>query len=192
MGSELIASNIRADALPAEIPMALTATALVQLHFRFVWRLLRRLGLDPASADDAAQQVFIVATGKLSRIAPGSERSFLYGAALRIAAQARRQSARTEHASEDACHDYADGSALPDEQLDRQRALSLIDAALEPMTLELRAAFVMFEIEGMTTQEIAELTGVSSGTVASRLRRAREQFFARIERLRRKPRGGGA
>jgi RNA polymerase sigma-70 factor (ECF subfamily) len=47
---------------------------------------------------------------------------------------------------------------------------------LEQLPLDLRAVFVLFELEGMTSPEIAELSGVPLGTVASRLRRAREHF----------------
>jgi hypothetical protein len=58
--------------------------ALVDAHFDFIWRLFRRMGLSHADADDAAQHVFITATEKFDVIALGSERTFLYGVALRV------------------------------------------------------------------------------------------------------------
>src|SRR5262245_14241147 len=76
--------------------------AAVDAHFDFIWRLLRRLGLRPSDADDAAQQVFMIATQKLHSIAPGSERSFLYGAAVRVAANARRAEQRKREDASDA------------------------------------------------------------------------------------------
>src|SRR5688572_2532517 len=60
-------------ALWAGAPAATRPVELEQLihaHFRFIWRLLRRLGLPESDADDAAQQVFLIAHGKLQRIAP--------------------------------------------------------------------------------------------------------------------------
>src|SRR6478609_7176393 len=81
--------------LTGEKPEA-RARALVNDHFDFVWRLLRRLGFPPADADDAAQQVFIVGTRRLADIPAGNERTFLYGSALRVASTMRRNSARRE------------------------------------------------------------------------------------------------
>ena len=69
-------------------------SALMRDGFDAVWRLLRRLGLPADAADDAAQEVFLVAARRLGEITPGSERSFLYGAALRIAQTARRRLSR--------------------------------------------------------------------------------------------------
>ena len=63
---------------------------LVHEHLDFVWRLLRRLGLSPSDADDATQQVFLVAARKLDDLPAGKERMFLYGTARRVAANARR------------------------------------------------------------------------------------------------------
>ena len=49
--------------------------------------------------------------------------------------------------------------------------------------------FVLYEIEGQTMTAIAELLGVPTGTVASRLRRGREQFEARLQRHQLRMRG---
>jgi RNA polymerase sigma-70 factor (ECF subfamily) len=54
---------------------------------------------------------------------------------------------------------------------------------LESWPEELRTAFVLFELEGLSVPEIAELTETKSGTVASRLRRGRELFLAAVKRL---------
>src|SRR5436190_23815290 len=61
-------------------------------HHDFIWRLVRRLGLSPGSADDAAQHVFLVAAERIEDIKLGSERSFLFGTALRVA----RSQSRTD------------------------------------------------------------------------------------------------
>lgn len=47
---------------------------------------------------------------------------------------------------------------------------------------DLRAVLVLYEIEGQTAAEIAEITGLPRGTVASRLRRAREEFSEHVKR----------
>ncbi len=161
---------------------------LLDEYFDFIWRSLRRFGLSDDRADDAAQQVFMIASRKLATIQPEAERSFLFGTAMRVASDIRRSAAyRREVAHADAGADLEAGIG-PDELLDRRRARELLDRVLEAMDLDLRTVFVLFELEEMTTSEIASMLGIPVGTVASRLRRAREEFEARVARFRR----GGA
>ena len=51
------------------------------------------------------------------------------------------------------------------------------------MPMELRAVFVLAELEEMTMAEIAAMTDTPPGTVASRLRRARAAFGEQVARL---------
>ena len=60
--------------------------------------------------------------------------------------------------------------------LDEQTAIQLCDLALSKVDPELAEIFVLFELEDLTSPEIAALLEIPLGTVASRLRRAREQF----------------
>ncbi len=64
--------------------------ALVGTHFKSVWRLLHHFGVPAATVEDATQEVFLVATARIDEIAPGSERAFLFGTALRVAQAQRR------------------------------------------------------------------------------------------------------
>lgn len=160
--------------------------AMFEKHFDFIWRSLRRLGLAEDRADDAAQQVFVIASGKLDAIAPESERSFLFGTALRVASDVRRSAAyRREVPHEDPAGDL-EGGLRPDELLEQRDARAMLDRVLDAMELEIRTVFLLFEIEQMTTAEIATLLEIPQGTVGSRLRRAREEFQARIERMQKK------
>jgi RNA polymerase sigma-70 factor (ECF subfamily) len=154
-------------------------------YFALVWRVLRRLGVPAGVVDDAAQQVFFVATRRIDQIDIGSERAFLVSTAMRIAAEARRARARREDPIGDL---DAEPSALPDpEQLtDRKHALELLDGVLDAMPFELRTVFVLFEVEGLSTHDMAPMLGLPRGTVVSRLRRAREEFHAIAKRMRAK------
>jgi len=60
------------------------------------------------------------------------------------------------------------------------------------MPAELREVFVLFELEGLRSTEIAPLLGLPVGTVASRLRRAREAFHLQAKRARARTARGGA
>lgn len=166
--------------------------AMVDLHFEFIWRALRGLGVPSASVDDATQQVFWIAARKLDAIAVGSERAFLFGAARGIASNARRSQARNrERYDEGAIERQVDAGADPEQAAATREAARLLERILDDMPEEARTTFVLFELEGQTTSAIGELLGLPMGTVASRLRRAREIFQERAEALQRTmPRGG--
>ena len=154
---------------------------LFAANYRLVWRLLRRLGVRADGIEDAAQQVFLIVAERLPEIREGSERSFIYGTALRIATGYRR---RRERERLGCALDEGFQSPLPNpaELTDQRRAREVLDWVLARMHDDLRTVFVLFEIEGFTTAEIAGLVGVPQGTTASRLRRARESFRRLVRR----------
>ena len=159
------------------------ARTLVQAHFDFVWRLLRRLGVPESDVDDAAQHVFIVAAQRLSDIVARSERTFLYGTALRVAATLRRDQKRRRRWVEPGPADSASSDPTPHEELERRQALAFLDEVLHELDAELREVFVLSEIEELSAPEVAEIVGAKVGTVASRLRRARRKFDEQARRL---------
>ena len=153
--------------------------AMFEAHYRFIWRSLLRLGVPEARVDDAAQEVFVVATRRIADIDVGREKSFLFGTALRIAKDVRRATGRRrETDDEDAVLDAVDPVPGADELTEQKRARERLDAVLDLMPLDLRAVFVLFEIEELTVTEIAGVLSIPRGTAASRLRRARETFFS--------------
>ena len=188
------AGSIAADEPPAPIdeasPSALHRTpaerahAVVVQHFDFVWRLLRRLGVPEADVDDAAQQVFIVASKRLRDIPDGRERTFLFGTALRTAATLRRNEWRRQRWIEIGPRDAPSTESAPDELVERRQALAFLDAALSALSDAHRVVFVLCELEELTTAEAASVIGIAAGTAASRLRRAREEFGQCVRRLR--------
>jgi RNA polymerase sigma-70 factor, ECF subfamily len=151
--------------------------AFVQ-HYAGIWRFLRRLGITRDRVDDAAQHTFLIMLEAIPRIVPGCERAFLYSTAIRVAHGLRRRPEREIAAFE---LDGASPLPSPDELADQKRAREMLDRLLERLDLDARAVFVLFEIEGFTVPEIADLLKVPLGTAASRLRRSREQFRALVE-----------
>jgi RNA polymerase sigma-70 factor, ECF subfamily len=155
--------------------------ALVHTEVDFVWRVLRRVGLSRPDADDAVQQVFLVASRRLPELLPGKERSFLYGTAVRIAANLRRGLRRRRERPEEELPVQSDAAEQPDELLERRRARAFLDELLAQLPEELRRVLVLAEIEQLTLAAIAELEHIPPGTAASRLRRARETFRKLLE-----------
>lgn len=180
------------DEAVASTASSALAPELVRAHFSYVWRLCRRLGCSESDADDAAQQVFITAARRSSDIRGGSERAFLYGVAVNVVAKSRAAHARRRETG-DADIDALEGDLPSAEELSDQRAArALLDRILDAMSLELRAVFVLYEIEELTVAEIAESLAIPTGTAASRLRRAREDFSARLTRFEARLRFPGA
>lgn len=161
--------------------------ALLHAHFPMVWRAVRRFGVPSGSAEDAAQEVFIVLASKLDEVQVGKERPYLYAVAARVAANVRRSSIhRHENPGDEPVFDAT--SPLPNAErlLEQKRRRELLDRVLDTLTQDLRTAFVLFELEDLSVPEIAEVLQIPTGTVASRLRRAREQFGAAVSRAQRR------
>jgi len=171
------------------VATSLTVRELFDAHYEFVWRSVRRLGLSTAESDDAAQSVFIIAARKQEMIAVGKERAFLFGTAVRVVADVRKSAARRLSVPDDSLH-VPDPSVGTDVRIDEARARDCLEEAIRSMPLDLSTAFVLHELEELTMVQIAEMLGIPPGTVASRIRRAREHFEQAMIRLR--GRFGGA
>lgn len=152
-------------------------------HYLLIWRTLRRLGLSEDGAADGTQQAFLIAAERLAEIRQGSERAFLFGTAIRLARSSHRRSHRCQLEAD--MDTRIDTQRPVEEVTNHQRAVELLDRVLSRMDEDLVTVFLLFELEGMSTPEIAELVQIPIGTAASRLRRARQAFRAAAERLER-------
>jgi RNA polymerase sigma-70 factor, ECF subfamily len=143
-------------------------------HHAFVYRLLRRMGVPERDAEDAQQQVFWVFARNVERIEPGRDRAFLFGVALRVAQTARRRLGRVEPVDDGALANLPAPAVCAEQQLDDRRRRALLDALLEALPHDLRVVVVLHDLEEWTMRDIASALALPNGTVASRLRRARE------------------
>jgi RNA polymerase sigma-70 factor (ECF subfamily) len=149
------------------------------------------LGVPALALEDAVQEVFAVVARRMARVHPGCEKSFLFGTALRVASGMRRRRA-IEVARHDPIDDDEPSAAhTPEELVAHRRARLALDRLLRTLDEPSRTVFVLFELEGFTLTEIADLLRIPRGTAASRLRSARADFFRGARRLRRElsPRG---
>jgi RNA polymerase sigma-70 factor, ECF subfamily len=183
MGEGSLTARKTASVVPTGATTGDRLEAMVADHHAFVWRSLRRLGIPAGDVDDSIQQVFLVAHRRLAEIAQRSERGFLFQTALRVAADWRRaHKRRFEQPGVDMLQ-IPDAAANPEEQIDDRRARAMLDRVLAVMPMDLRAVFVLFELEEMTMAEIAVVADIPPGTVASRLRRARQAFHDAARKL---------
>lgn len=187
-------ARLSAPRLPSS-PAAIVAAriALLGMDFRelydaqfpFVWKTLRRFGLSPPDAADAAQEVFLVVHRRLDDF-EGRARitTWLFRICYRVARDRRRKAhVRHEVVDTPAAEARPDSNNhRADDALERQQDLQLLDLALGALDLEQRAVFTLFELEEMTGDEIAETLAIPLGTVYSRLRLARASFRKALRR----------
>lgn len=187
--SEPAAEVIAADVIAAEVArpertqgeVRQTLASLFTTHHELIWRTLRRLGASPEAAADCTQQAFVIAAERFFQIRPGCERAFLFSTALGLAHTSRRREWRCQLEANMELHS---NRMRADEKATREHyARQLMDRVLGKMDTTLVSVFVLFELEGLSSPEIAEMLGIPLGTVASRLRRARQLFKAEVEQL---------
>jgi RNA polymerase sigma-70 factor, ECF subfamily len=176
---------------PDDPPAAAHEGTSGQLDFRaifeeqapFVWRLLRRLGVAERDTPDLCQDVFIVVHRTLPTFDGAcTVRSWLYGIAIRVAADYRRRS-RTRLEEVTAEPPRAAIPAGQHEALEREEATRLLDRALRALDEDKRAVFVLYEVEGLRMPEIAEMVGCPVQTAYARLYAARKQVMAAFRRV---------
>jgi RNA polymerase sigma-70 factor (ECF subfamily) len=177
---ELQAAARRAPA-PEAAPALDFARAFRELA-PFAWRVLRRLGVAEADVEDVCQEVFLVVHRRLDAFEGRSSlRVWVYGICMRAAWEYRR---RPHRRREEATSSPPEASipAPQDDEIDRRRALALLDAALDELDDEKRAVFVLYEIEHVPMQEVAQAARCPLQTAYSRLHAARRQVEATMRR----------
>lgn len=155
-------------------------------HFPFVWRTVRRLGVDEASRDDVTQEVFVVVHRRLPSFEGRSSlKTWIFGIALRVVRDHRRTRRRKPGGVDgDVLDAIADGAPTPDQHVEKSQAVRLLHALLDSLDDEKREVFVLAELEQLSAPEIAEVTGANVNTVYARLRAARKDFEAAVARYR--------
>jgi RNA polymerase sigma-70 factor (ECF subfamily) len=145
-----------------------------------VWRLCRYLG-DAGHADDLAQETYERAISSIHRFrAEGPARGWLLTIARRTCVDHTRRAVRRRRLDETVVRDATagTGSAGPSAPDDSGRID--LDAVLEHLDDDRRAAFVLTQVLGLHYDEAAEVLGCPIGTVRSRVARARADLVASL------------
>lgn len=190
IGEPASSAAIRIAPPPSAVPVEASSDRAEDLasHLDFLWRFACRMGVGSATAEDIAQEAFVIALSRAETIVIGKERSFLLSIVVNMVRRERTRRNRHEELTVEppGCADDE-----PDRALDDKRARELLDRSLDALDDDLRAVFVLHEIEEETMADIAQMLDIAPGTVASRLRRAREEWKSATERLKREALGAG-
>jgi RNA polymerase sigma-70 factor (ECF subfamily) len=146
---------------------------LITRHFDYVHSVLYAKGVQDGDRDDVAQRVFLVVLRKLDGIEIDAEKAFLRGVAIREASHARRSHKRRREVGNDDFDLQSTPSMSPDELVRRKQELMQVADAVDELDENLRAVFIMSEVQEIPLAAIAEELGLPLGTVKTRLRKAR-------------------
>lgn len=153
---------------------------LVMLYQSMVYNLAYRILSEPDAAADATQDAFLSAYKAIRRFRGGSFKAWL----LRIVTNAcydqlrikqRRPTSSLDDLPVEADHTsyLRDPDEQPDEFVERQELNRVIQAGISILPAEQRVVLVLSDVQGFSYKEIAQITGISLGTVKSRLSRGR-------------------
>jgi RNA polymerase sigma-70 factor (ECF subfamily) len=159
---------------------------LVRRYRRPLLHFLSRMIGDRERAEDLVQETFIRVHRHLHRFDPSRKFStWVYTIASNLGKNELRNRSRSplvlyqtlqEGRGEDEPQPlhFEDAATRPDELFARRHLAELVGAAVSRLAEHHRQVFVLRELEGLSYEEIAMLTGCNLGTVKSRLNRARQ------------------
>lgn len=152
---------------PAQLDPKTQFRQLYDQEYTTVYRAIRAVVLDSASAEDLTQETFVRAYRARNRYQPTAPPGAWLrriGVNLAISHLRRQKLARFLPARLYVAPDRRD--------YDRAEARDVVEKALAALSPKLRAAVVLHYYEGLTREEIADVLGVPAGTVASRIAKA--------------------
>ena len=165
---------------------------LVVKYQRKLARLLSQFIRDAAEVEDVTQETFIKAYRSLSSFRGDSAfYTWLYRIGINAAknflvAQKRRASTTTNEFDIEVAENFEEGSQLrelntPENELMSKQIAQTVHQTLQALPEELRSAITLREIEGLSYEEIASIMSCPTGTVRSRIFRAREAIADKLQ-----------
>lgn len=155
---------------------------LVRRHRDRIYRVALRVCRHPADAEDVTQEAIVRAWRALGTFrGDAAFTTWLYRIVTNLALN--RVTRRREHATERVPEPAGPGEALdPARRAEDRERLDAALAALDTLTAEQRACYVLRELEGLSYDELAEVLDISVASVKGRLYRARQDLVAALER----------
>jgi RNA polymerase sigma-70 factor (ECF subfamily) len=142
-----------------------------------VFRLAYRLTGNVHDAEDLAQEAFVRVFRALGSFQPGNLDAWIHRITVNLFYDQVRHNSkiRMEPVGEDA-ERVSDSYETPERQFEMRNLDRDVQQALDSLSPEFRVVVVLCDIQGLSYEEIAEITGCKIGTVRSRIHRARAQL----------------
>jgi RNA polymerase sigma-70 factor (ECF subfamily) len=169
--------------------------ALGELYDRYardVWRVAHRLLGSDTDAEDVVHAVFL----KLPQIAGSHDgrsnvRAWLLGICVRLASRHRRSAARFFKMISSFAEIVSTSSRVdPERDMSIRQELRHVEAALQKLAPKKRIAFMLVELEGLSSDEAARALDVPAATIRTRLHHARREIDAALSLAKRDDEGG--
>jgi RNA polymerase sigma-70 factor (ECF subfamily) len=152
---------------------------LYEEHADMIRTLLIRLIGSQAEAEDLTQEVFLVAWKRLDLLERIPARSWLCGVAIKLSVTARRKARLRKFFSLEKVENLVD-ELTPDRSFEQRQAHIQVQELLSRMSEKKRTVFILFELHGMSGEEIAQALGCPIKTIWTRLFHARREFIQRL------------
>jgi RNA polymerase sigma-70 factor (ECF subfamily) len=153
-------------------------------HGQDVARWARHLGGADLDVEDVVQEVFMVVDKRLAGFRPEARfTSWLFEITRKTVANHRRRHKRRFWQSDDVLNKLPASVGDPLAEIERAQSVERFYTALDRLPEKYRTMIVLYELEGLSAQEIAELRDLKIGTLRVHLSRAREQLVAQYQRL---------
>lgn len=166
---------------PEEVWVAPSWDDVVRQHSARVYRLAYRLTGNPHDAEDLTQEVFIRVFRSLHTFKPGTFEGWLHRITTNLFLDMARRKAKIRFSPlPDDAERIIGREASPQQVYDDTHFDGDIQAALDALPPDFRAAVVLCDLEGLPYDEIAATLGVKVGTVRSRIHRGRSQLRAAL------------
>jgi RNA polymerase sigma-70 factor, ECF subfamily len=180
-GTVVTAQNGEAVVSPSAGASELTFERIYDERFGDVERWVRAFGGRPADIADLAQDVFIIAFRRLSEFDGQNVPGWLYQITRRRLRDYRRLSWVKHLFTNRNASSFETAATGADQlqQVDNNERQALLDRLLNRLPAEQRAAFVLFELDGLSGAEIAAVQQVPINTVWARIHRARHKLQSR-------------
>jgi RNA polymerase sigma-70 factor (ECF subfamily) len=178
------ASSTRAKAQWPEERAQQSFDSIYRVCFAHVARWVRALGANDADVEDLAQEVFIIVRRKLAAFDGRNLPGFLYRIARRTVRDHRRSAwFRNLLAKQTPLPELPSLDPTGLQLIQQQERRKRLESILARMTEKRRTTFVLFEIEGYSGDEIAQIQSLPLKTVWTRLHHARKDFIRMVAEL---------
>ncbi|MFT7840766.1 RNA polymerase sigma factor SigE [Saccharothrix sp. BKS2] len=158
---------------------------VVREHADRVYRLAYRLTGNQHDAEDLTQETFIRVFRSLASYKPGTFEGWLHRITTNLFLDMARRRSRVRMEALPEEHDRIRGDdPSPEEVYDETHLDPELQAALDELPPEFRAAVVLCDVEGLSYEEIGATLGIKLGTVRSRIHRGRQALRLEMERRR--------